>query len=71
MATYVSVKKVRRFPEVLQKYKRGGANSFDKKVKAGPAYARTTPGTSTSRRNAQIDVSSITGVRALKKNGNP
>lgn len=69
MATYVSVKKVRRLPAVLKAFKRGGANSFDAKVKRGAAYARTAPSGPASRRNAQIDVTSITGVPALKKNG--
>ncbi|MGH8240595.1 MAG: hypothetical protein ACREXP_26755 [Steroidobacteraceae bacterium] len=69
MATYVSVKKVRKFPAVLKAFKRGGAASFDAKVKKAASYSRVTPGTGTGRSNAQIDVTSITGVKALKKNG--
>jgi hypothetical protein len=71
MATYVSVKKVRRFPAVMKAFKRGGAQSFDAKVKAKASYSRLTPSTGTSRRNAQVDITSIPGVRALKKNGKP
>lgn len=71
MPTYVNVKKVRRFPAVLKAFKRGGANSFDAKVKKAASYSRVAPSTGTSRRNAQIDVTSITGVRALKRNGKP
>lgn len=69
MATYVNVKKVAKFPAVLKKFKRGGAQSFEAKVKKAASYSRMTPGTSTSRRNAQIDVTSITGLKSLKKNG--
>jgi hypothetical protein len=69
MATYVSVKKVRKFPAVLKAFKRGGAQSFDAKVKKAASYTRLTPGTGTSRRNAQVDIRSIPGVKALKKNG--
>jgi len=71
MPLYVSVKKVRKLPAVLKVFKRGGAQSFDAKVKKAASYSRVAPGLSTSRRNAQIDVTSITGVRALKKNGKP
>lgn len=69
MATYVSVKKAAKFPAVLNKYRRGGAAAFLAKVKAKASYGRTAPSTGTSRQNAQIDVSSITGVPALKRNG--
>jgi hypothetical protein len=69
MATYVSVKKAAKFPEVLKKFRRGGANAFTTKVKLGASYSRVAPSTGTSRQNAQIDVTSITGVAALKKNG--
>lgn len=69
MPTYVSVKKVSKFPAVLKKFKRGGAQSFAAKVKKAASYSRMTPGIAQSRSNAQIDVSSITGVAALKKNG--
>jgi hypothetical protein len=69
MPTYVSVKKASKFPAVLKKFKRGGSQSFLAKVKKAASYSRVTPGTGTSRRNAQIDVRSIPGVKALKKNG--
>jgi hypothetical protein len=69
MATYVSVKKASKFPAVLKKFKRGGAQAFIAKVKKAASYSRVTPGTSTSRRNAQVDVTSITGLPAMKKSG--
>lgn len=71
MATYVPLKKVVTFPAVKKVFKRGGAAALLAKVKKGASYARVTPSTGTSRQNAQIDVSAITGVRALKKNGRP
>lgn len=55
----------------MKKFRRGGAASFDAKVKKAASYSRVAPLTGTGRTNAQIDVTSITGVRALKKNGKP
>ena len=69
MATFVPVKKVRRFPAVMKAFKQGGAKSFDAKVKKAASYSRMTPGVAQSRQNAQIDVTAITGVPAIKKNG--
>lgn len=70
MATFVSAKKARRFPEVMKKFRKMGAAAFDKQVKNGAPYARVPPGgAAVSRQNAQVDVTAITGVAALKKSG--
>jgi hypothetical protein len=70
MALFVSFKKARRFPEVMKKFKRGGALHFDKVVKKAASFVRTPPaGAAVSRSGGQIDVQTITGVAALKKNG--
>lgn len=70
MATYVSAKKARRMPEVMKKYRKGGANAFDKKIKTAQAYTRINPlATGVSRQNCQVDVSAVTLVPALRRNG--
>jgi hypothetical protein len=70
MALFVSFKKARKFVEVLKKFRRLGAASFDKKVKQAASYARVPPaGAAASRMGGQIDIQNITGVAALKKNG--
>lgn len=69
MATWVSFKKARRFPNVINFFHKSGL--FGKNVKTvGTSYARVPPGgAGVSRQNAQVDVSAITGVPALRRNG--
>lgn len=76
MAVWVEVKKAMTFPAIINVFARagGGAGSakkgFLKLVKAGGAWVRTPPaGAGVSKQNAQVDVTAIPGVVALRKDG--
>jgi hypothetical protein len=64
----VNVKKVRRWPAVMKRFKRMGRFAFDRVVKTA-AYVRTAPGTNKTKANGQVNTASITGLPALKANG--
>lgn len=72
MSTWVSIKRVSRFPQVLQTY-RTASGFFDAvraALKAGSAWVRLPPSdTNVSWQDSQIDVAAIPGVAALRASG--
>ena len=68
MSIWVSAKRAAKFPAVINFYHK--ASLFLKTVKAGGVWIRLPPaGAAVSKQDAQVDVTAIPGVPALRKDG--